>query len=877
MLLRSLLSAILLGTTVGNLAAADGDLPPSPRSLPMSGEVEVETLGHNLAAVRVEGNQTIPNTDIARHIKTRPGRPVTQKQIKEDVEALVRTRWFAIVEPSIRQTEAGPELVFRLVERPIVRSVTYIGVEPAKGFKKIGVAWGLAKEEEKKLEALTGLKKGSPFDIAANKECARRIEQTYHEQGYAFATVELEKGGNREDREVVFRIDRGPKVHVVDVDFTGNDFFSDQVLGLKLRTKQRIAWVFGGKYDPATIPDDMQSLNEYYRGLGFFDVAIEHELAFSEDKSKAFITYKIDEGMRYKIRETFIEGNEILSETALRNDLAIQDQEFFNAKRLSKDVEKVRDKYGELGRLFAQVDAVPRFLEEPGEIDIVYRINEDKVYRLRDFRVHFEGDHPHSKVTLPRNIARIHPGDLADPKKIRQTQRFFEGSQYFETNQSLPGQGVRMDISRVTDEWLPMPDVAVARGQSEPGTTPPQGQGIIQTQGRGPFPGPQGYIYDDSPMGDPFMPAIRDPDPNVWENLPPPEFIDVDAYLTEARTGRLMFGVGVNSNAGVIGNIVFSENNFDILRPPTSWADLWNGSAFRGAGQKFRIEAMPGSQVSRYLVDWQDPYFMDTDYSLGVSGFFYNRYFRNWTEQRVGGRARVGRQFTQQWSAAVSLRLENVDIFNPSNPAPPILTEAVGSNLLSTVQGTLIHDTRDAAFLPGSGHYISGSVEQAFNEFTYTKLDLEGRQYFTTYQRPDGEGRHTVMLRGETGWTASDTPIFERYYAGGYQSFRGFAFRGVTPIQTGVEVGGQFQALGTAEYTLPVTANEMIKVVAFTDFGTVDEKVTFDNFRLSVGAGLRLTVPMMGPVPIALDFGVPVIKQDFDRDQIFSFYIGANW
>src|SRR5262249_52896322 len=64
-----------------------------------------DQVGEPLTAVRVEGNQTIPNSDIAKHIKTRPGRAASPKQIKDDVEALVRTRWFAIVEPSLRQTE----------------------------------------------------------------------------------------------------------------------------------------------------------------------------------------------------------------------------------------------------------------------------------------------------------------------------------------------------------------------------------------------------------------------------------------------------------------------------------------------------------------------------------------------------------------------------------------------------------------------------------------------------------------------------------------------------------------------------------------------------------------------------------------------------
>ena len=310
-----------------------------------------------------------------------------------------------------------------------------------------------------------------------------------------------------------------------------------------------------------------------------------------------------------------------------------------------------------------------------------------------------------------------------------------------------------------------------------------------------------------------------------------------------------MFGVGVNSNSGVVGNIVLSENNFDILRPPTSMEDIWNGTAWRGAGQKFRIEALPGTQVSRYLIDWQDPYFLDTTTNLGVSGFYFTRFYRNWNENRIGGRVRLGQQFTQQWSGSFTLRGEGVHIANiPANP-PELLAQAAGDSFLSTVWLSAIHDTRDAAFIPAAGHYVEAAVEQAFAEFDYTRYELEGRQYFTTYRRPDGYGRHILTFNGQLGWTGNSTPIYERFYAGGFQSFRGFAFRGVSPRVNGVEIGGTFQMLGTAEYMFPVTANEMLRVVAFSDFGTVDASTSFDSFRLSVGAACAFRCQAWAPCP----------------------------
>ena len=889
-------------------------------------------LDEPLIDVVIEGNSTIPDPEIAKNIKTRPGRPVTQKQIKDDVDALVRTRWFASVEPTLRRTDEGVVLVFRVLERPIVRRVEY------KGLKKV---------KQKVFDSMTQLKAGSPFDVSSNRECARRIEEYYHDKGYAFATVDLEKGNDREDREVVFRISEGPKVHVTSVKFDGNKEFYDGILKTKTRTKTRILWFFGGTYEPESYRADIEGVKQYYHSLGYFDVDIKHRLKFSEDRSKVEILYDVDEGIRYKIRNIEIDGNKVLSEDEIRGMMKVSEGIYYNTRDINKDVDVIKTKYGEQGRLFCRVDAIPRWTEDEGIVDIVYKIEEDNVYRIRNMNVHILGDHPHTRVNLVRNASPVQPGDLADPKKIHTMKRRLEGSQYFDT--SAEG-GVRIETNRVKDtNWVdkrdydniirsqsadpkpqnpqqnraakpPMETRAPARPisgglfglQSWVGTNASREESrdpfvavathfdniaqpisiasqqpkmltddglspvtpIFRAQSKDPLQPPANFGFDNSPQGDPFGNAIRNPDPDDWTKTP--EFVDIDTYLTEARTGRLMFGVGVNSDAGLIGNIVLSEQNFDILRPPTSWSDIANGTAWRGGGQKFKIEAMPGTQVSRYLVDWQDPYFLDSNFNLGVSGFYFTRYYRNWYEHRLGGRVRLGRQLTQQWSTALALRLEDVDVYNPYVPTPPILQESVGTNFLSTVRASLMHDTRDAAFGSSTGHYLEFGYEQAFGQYHYPRLEVEGRQYFTTYQRVDGQGKHTVMVRGQVNWSGSDTPIFENYFAGGFQTFRGFAFRGVSPTQGGVYTGGNFMVLGGAEYSLPVTANEMIKVVGFTDFGTVNDQVSLSNFRLSVGGGLRIVVPAMGPVPIALDLAVPLMKEQSDIQQIFAFYIGVN-
>jgi outer membrane protein insertion porin family len=135
-----------------------------------------------------------------------------------------------------------------------------------------------------------------------------------------------------------------------------------------------------------------------------------------------------------------------------------------------------------------------------------------------------------------------------------------------------------------------------------------------------------------------------------------------------------------------------------------------------------------------------------------------------------------------------------------------------------------------------------------------------------------------LSLRGDVGGVVGSAPVFERFYAGGIGSIRGFDFRGVSP-RDGLKddpVGGDFLLLAKAEYTFPLVA-DTIRGVFFTDMGTVEENFGIESWRASVGFGVRLMVEFFGPVPLEFDLAVPVAKESDDDEQIFSFFIGATF
>src|SRR5690606_34448119 len=142
---------------------------------------------------------------------------------------------------------------------------------------------------------------------------------------------------------------------------------------------------------------------------------------------------------------------------------------------------------------------------------------------------------------------------------------------------------------------------------------------------------------------------------------------------------------------------------------------------------------------------------------------------------------------------------------------------------------SLINDTRASAFLPTRGYYFEGSGEYVTGSFDYPRVEADFRKYFLLSERPDHSGRHVISYANNVGWLGDDAPIYDRFYAGGFSTMRGFDFRGASPITfvgfQGVETGGNFQWLNSLQYLFPITADDMLHGVVFCDFGTVERTV----------------------------------------------------
>lgn len=979
-------------------------------------------------------------------MKTKVGRPFDAPQLQRDVKMLMSKGWFVDVKPRRDNVAGGVIITMEVVERAILEYVKFLGN------KKVPKG-SLAKQVD--------LKKGSPLDPYMVDEGKRKLEDYYKGKGFNGIQVTILEGTKLNDRGAIYLIHEGPEQKIKIVHFVGNTITTEARLRTQITSKKPIFFFFGGKFDHKKLDEDIDKLTAYYRGLGFFKARIGREFTYNDEQNQVLITFVIEEGPRYKVREVRLLGNTKFTTPQLQEHLTLKGTEFYDQAKMNKDVSLIRDIYGGQGYIFADVQAEPRFLEEPGTLDLVYNLKEGDRYRVSKINIHIEGDNPHTRSNTVLNRLSLRPGDIIDLNKLRQSERRLKASQLFLTdptkgtapkivfsppdsddddssiasrprrrgsgggsgsggsgsgsgfrgqspdgppeesadeNEELPrwkkievelepistapqiapprgggGGFFSVPSDAVEDEDGPStpaagqpasaanrkaaagsnrqaaaasqqrngaagnprqaqprnrnfgPSATVVppigydtvvnttprayngfwpksllehrsanrpvtyRGQSPGGSTivdpsvqpaqygPPVGgvQPGIGPPGMGPGGGAPGGMPgpDGTPPG--MLPPGTAPDGTpIYET--PDKYIPLDVYTHETQTGRFQFGAGVNSNSGLVGSITINESNFDWQRVPTSWEDWRNGTAFRGAGQRFNISLSPGQYVQNYSVSFQEPYLFDTLVSYGMSANYFMRYYRDWTETRSGGRTSLGYQFTPDLGGNVALRGEDVRISNPSNPLEPQLARVLGWSQLYTVGATLIYDTRDNTFLATEGLYIQAGIEQAFGTYVFPRGTLDVRRFFTLRQRADGSGRHVFTVSGLFGIEGDNAPLYEHFFAGGIGTIEGFQYRGASPMDLGVEVGGTVEAMGRVEYMVPVTADDMLRVVAFCDAGVVEPKFEYaaQSLRVAPGLGVRITLPALGPAPIAFDVAIPVVRNPNDILQYFQFFVG---
>jgi outer membrane protein assembly complex protein YaeT len=757
--------------------------------------------------------------DVIVNISNTSGPP---RMSVQQIQGMLKTRAgseysAATVEEDIRTLYATRQYGNIVTDRrtePDGRVTVFFFVSEYPGKVEKIIYQGIRHLKEKDLEELTGLRAGSPCNPVANRMACQAIVRKLNEDGRPYASCDLVKGALPGDTEIIFNINEGDKVYVRSINFTGNTFVSSGRLRVQINTSGKFLHVLRltGQYVPLMVDNDITKLEEYYRSFGYLDVKVSRQITYDPNGRDVDVTFNIDEGVRYRLGNTpTVQGLRYLPTEQLAQLCQVKENDVYDEGKLKADCKRMKDYVGYLGREARAEPQVVFQKDIPGVVVVNYQVEEKP------------------------------------PAKVGQI--FIVGNE--RTRQNV----ILRQVQLFPGQTLTYPDML-------------QAEKNLARLG----------IFEASPDGS-EKPSVSIINPDIDS-----EFKDILVRIKEANTGSLIFGVGVNSDAGLNGSIVFNERNFDITRFPTSFDDLLSGNAFRGAGQEFRLEAMPGTQVQRYTATFREPFLFDSPFSMTASAYYFQRQYDEYLEGRTGGSLTIGRRLIdleplfsdfRYWAVSAGVRVENVNVSNVPLGAPPDYTSVVGNHFQVGLKSTITRDTTDSFLRPTEGTKIALSFEEMVGNFSFPLFNFDYNQYFKTFERADGSGRQVLVLHSFLGIAGDNTPVYERFFAGGFRSLRGFAFRGVGPSVNGFELGGDLMFLNSLEYQIPVKANDQIYMVTFLDTGTVEpEAFDIKDYRVSAGVGVRFTVPMLGPVPIALDLGFPIVKGPGDREQVFSFWIG---
>jgi len=752
-------------------------------------DAPAEYAGRPIAEVRIDGLVLVPERLVRNAIRVQAGDPYDAATVARDVVRLTHLGRFNEVRAEVEPVEAEGSVVLTYVvaEQPLLADVQTVGNKAIS---------------DQELAAVIQLRSGDPADPFLIERGQQQIVEAYEEEGYFVADVEIDRELLFEQGILIYRVREGPRVRIRQFRFEGNANIETKELRPSIESKTWFPLIRGGELNRERLELDAGEVRNFYRGEGYLDAQVGRRIDISPNEKDAVVTFLIDEGERYTVRDLRFEGLLVFPEQQVRQAIPLKVAAVFSQEKVEESIEILQNMYGKLGYIDTSVNVERLFIEGSTEVDLLIEIEEGSPAVVG--KVTVRGNEVSKSKVVLRRVRGIEPGKPFDREGLERTRRGLRNTSLFRDG-----------------------TVTVLGGPDDP---------------------------------------VRD------------VLIDVN----EAQTGSITFGAGISSDSGLVGAINISQRNFDIADPPESFGEIISGRAFRGAGQSFSVDLQPGLETSRYSVSFSEPSFLESDFFFSTDGFYWQREREDFTEARYGGSFGFGQRFGDIYTASVNFSAENVSVEDIDDDAPVDVFDVRGDNFLESVGFRISRNTLDDPIQPGSGSVAS----VAFDSFGMLGSDFEfqrvvGRfQTFFTVDRDFLDRKSVLSWRLETGFVFNeeDAPLFERLYAGGSRSFRGFRFRGVGPRgvrndngEVGDDpVGGNFMLLTGLQYEFPLLA-DFLRGVVFTDQGTVLEDPGIEAWRASVGAGLRVKVPFLGQAPFAIDFAFPLLEEEGDEEQLISF------
>ncbi len=405
-------------------------------------------------SVDIQGNRRLRDEDLLYYIKTRPGDVYNQAQLERDLRELLSLNFFDKIATRVLTEEGvrgGVDVIFEVRELPIIRDLQF------EGLKAVPESDLLKAFREQRV----GISKEAVFNPVNAQKAIRVIRELLASKGYPNAKVTVEEEEvSATSIAVNFNVDQGNRSRIVEIDFEGNEKFSNRELrnAMELVRETGLISRFQGQdiLDLRKLEFDLQkNVRSYMFSKGYFQarigepevvglgykrtgflplITIPLPLLSSKDDTLRIIV-PVSEGRLFRVGELKVEGNSIFSEQQILGFIGLKKGDVADGKRLQNAVyEDLKKLYGSQGFVNYNAEFNPEFKENPdnpneGIVDITVTIEEDRQFRLR--RLEFTGN-TFTRDRVLRREFLINEGDIYNQIALERSVLRISQTQFFD-------------------------------------------------------------------------------------------------------------------------------------------------------------------------------------------------------------------------------------------------------------------------------------------------------------------------------------------------------------------------------------------------------------------------------------------------------------
>jgi outer membrane protein insertion porin family len=227
-------------------------------------------------------------------------------------------------------------------------------------------------------------------------------------------------------RVVTYQVNRGARHRLVDVEFTGNQYFGSDLLRGRIKV-QPAAYASPGRYSTELLQDDVSSIRTLYNANGFQDCQVQSQIIddYKGHHGDLSVKFVIQEGQQTRVASLAIEGNQQLSSDELLAVVGSSKGQPYSEFNVSSDRDNILATYYDQGfseaRFSADVEKLPPADPKDGPtVRLIYHVTEGRQVLVAKVLL---GGYEHTRAGIISRQVGIKAGEPLSEGAVVDTQR----------------------------------------------------------------------------------------------------------------------------------------------------------------------------------------------------------------------------------------------------------------------------------------------------------------------------------------------------------------------------------------------------------------------------------------------------------------------